>query len=145
MKQLQVNPRSAVQVVEVEMLKRPQLNLPLRHFFAPGVYAREVFIPAGTLVTSKIHKYADLNIMSQGVMDVLIGDQITRVQAPFTIVTPPGTKRIAYAWTDCVWTTVFGTDITDPDEAEDYFSCSSEEEYLIFQEGQCLLSHQPSV
>ncbi len=56
-----------------------------------------------------------------------------RVQAPFTIVSPPGTKRIAFAHEECVWTTILRTDLTDPDEIEEHFVCCTDQEYLEHQ------------
>lgn len=111
----------------------PQLEIPVRHFFSPGVYAREIQIPKGAIVTGKIHKFSQLNILSKGDISVMTEDGIKRVQAPFTIVSPPGTKRIAYAHEDCVWTTIHGTDETDLEKIEDRFIAQDEAEYLDFR------------
>ena len=126
--------REQVNALETEMRRYEQLDLPVKHYFSQGVYARELFIPKGTLLTGKIHKYQQLNIMSQGDLSVLTEDGIKRVQAPFTIVPPPGTKRIAYAHEDTVWTTIHGTDETDVDLIEAHFIAQSEEEYTAFLE-----------
>ncbi|NBR01299.1 MAG: hypothetical protein EBT97_12810, partial [Actinobacteria bacterium] len=48
----------------------PDPDLPLWHAFAPGAYARTIFIPAGTLVVGKIHKHAHLNILIRGRVSV---------------------------------------------------------------------------
>lgn len=126
--------RDKVHIVEAEMLKHEQLELPVKHHFSQGVYARELFIPKGTLLTGKIHKFAQLNIMSQGEMSVLTEDGVKRVKAPFTIVSPPGTKRIAYAHEDTVWTTIHGTDETDLDKIEQTFIADTEADYAAFLE-----------
>lgn len=114
------------------MLKQPQVQLPVKHYFSPGVYARELTIYAGCILTGAVHKYENLNILSSGTMRVLIEGEFRDVSAPFTIVSPPGTKRIAYAVTDCVWTTILGTEETNPDEIERIFVCKTEEEYLAW-------------
>lgn len=126
--------RDKVNAIEVEMLKQEQLELPVTHYFSQGVYARELFIPKGTTLTGKIHKYSQLNIMSKGDMSVLTEDGIVRVQAPFTIISPPGTKRIAYAHEDTVWTTIHGTEETDVHKIEDQFIAQNETEYAAFLE-----------
>lgn len=108
------------------------VEFPTRHYFSPGVYAREITIPAGTALTGKIHKYAQLNILSKGEMSVLTHEGVKRVAAPFTIVSPPGTKRAAIAHTECVWTTIHGTDETDLDKIEAHFIAQDEQEYLEF-------------
>jgi hypothetical protein len=110
----------------------PQLDLPVKHHFSKGVYARELFIPKGTVLTGKIHKHAQLNILSQGEISVLTEDGIKRVKAPFHVVSPAGTKRIAYAHEDCVWTTVHGTEETDLEKIEATFIAQTEQEYLEF-------------
>lgn len=115
---------------EEVMLKMPQIELPVRHFFSPGVYARELSIPAGICLTGAVHKYEQLNILSQGTMRVLTEDGIKEVSAPFTVVSPPGTKRIALALTDCIWTTILGTDETDVTLIERHFVLKTEQEYL---------------
>ena len=107
-------------------------SFPVRHFFSPGVYARELFIPKGYVLTGAIHKYPQLNIMSKGVLDILTDDGWKRVEAPFTVVSPANTKRLAYAHEDTVWTTILGTDETDVDVIRKEFTCDTEEEYRAF-------------
>lgn len=110
------------------------LDLPVKNYFSKDVYARELLIPKGTVLTGKIHKYANLNILSKGDISVLTEDGIKRICAPFTIVSPPGTKRIAYAHEDSIWTTIHGTDETDLEVIEEHFTADSYEEYLKFCE-----------
>lgn len=111
-----------------------QLEIPVKHYFSEGVYAREIFIPAGTLLTGQIHKYLNLNIMSKGDMTILTENGPIRVQAPYTVVSPPGTKRLAYTHADTVWTTIHGTYETDVDEIEKHFITTTFEEYMKFVE-----------
>ncbi len=121
----------------------PQVELPVRHIFSPGVYARELTIYAGCILTGAVHKYEQLNILSSGTMRVLTEEGIKEVSAPFTIVSPPGTKRIALALTDCVWTTILATTETDVHKIEQEFVCKTEEEYLTWHSQYQLLSQQP--
>ncbi len=126
--------RDKVHAIEAEMFKREQLDLPVKHYFSQGVYARELHIPKDTTLTGKIHKYQQLNILSKGDISVLTEDGVVRVQAPFTIVSPPGTKRIAYAHEDCVWTTIHGTHETDLDKIEEHFIAQTDVDYAAFLE-----------
>lgn len=116
------------------MLALPQVELQAVHHFAPGLYARELRIPKGTVLTGAIHKFANLNIMSAGDMTVLTEGGPVRVKAPFTVVSPAGTKRVAYAHEDTVWTTVFASEETDPEKIVDHFTTSSEQEFLAHRE-----------
>ena len=124
-----------IERLQGEMLASGQcIDLPVKHHFSQGVYARELHIPAGATLTGKVHKYANLNILSQGEISVSTEDGIVRVSAPFTIVSPPGTKRVAFAHTDCVWTTIHGTDETDLEKIEAHFVTDSHAGYLEFCE-----------
>jgi quercetin dioxygenase-like cupin family protein len=124
--------RDQVNDIEKQMLSMPQVELPVEHYFSHKVYARELHIPKGTTLTGRIHKFANLNILIQGDMSVLIDGEVKRVTAPYTIVSPPGTKRIAYAHEDCIWTTILGTDETDADVIEELFTAQSDQDYLAF-------------
>jgi len=124
--------RDKIFTLEAMMKKQPQLELKVIDHFSYGVYARELHIPAGTLLTGEIHKLENLNILSEGCISVMTEDGVKRVQAPFTIVSPPGTKRIAFAHTDCVWTTVHGTFEKDIDKIKEFFIATSEQEYLAY-------------
>lgn len=131
---LPVDIRSKIEGMETFMLAQPQVECPVRHYFSQGVYAREITIPAGTILTGKIHKYEQLNILSKGDISVLTDEGVRRVQAPFAIVSPPGTKRIAYAHEESVWTTIHGTDLTDVEKIEEAFIAQTDAEYLSFRE-----------
>jgi hypothetical protein len=84
-----------------------QTELPLKHSFAPGVYAREMEIPAGTLLIGKIHKHRHHNFLMKGSIIVLTETNgVELLQAPLMIVSEEGTQRIGYAVTDTIWTTI---------------------------------------
>lgn len=126
--------RDKVFIAEAHMKQMPDAShlTKLFHYFAPGIYARELHIPAGMTLTGKIHKYPQLNILSKGKISVLTKDGVKEVEAPFTVVSPAGTKRIAYAHTDCVWTTILNTDETDIGKIEKLFTTDDEGEWLEF-------------
>ena len=121
-----VGTRDKVFEIEALMKDMPQLELKVVHYFSKGVYARELHIPAGTVLVGEIHKFRNLNILSCGRIQVSTEDGIIEVEAPFTVVSPAGTKRIARALTDCVWTTIHGTDETDLNSIEKTFIAKSE-------------------
>lgn len=126
------NLRDKVLAAEAYMKLQPQVDIEVKHYFSHGVYAREITIPAGTVLTGEIHKFENLNILSRGEMSVLTESGMQRVSAPFTVVSPPGTKRIAYAHTECVWTTIHGTFITDVEEIKNQFIAADEQAWLEF-------------
>lgn len=119
-------------MAEALMKQMPQQVLKVEHFFSLGVYARCLYIPKNTTLVGKIHKYENLNILMQGKMQVSIEDKIEIVKAPFIVVSPAGTKRIAYTLEDCIWATIHGTDEKNIDKIETHFIAQTEAEYLTF-------------
>ena len=107
--------RDKVDTLEAEMLKLPPVEIPVRHYFATGLYAREITIPAGVVAVGKIHKTQHINLLSKGDVSMVTDAGSVRVQAPYTWVVEPGKKAAAYAHTDTVWTSfcVNPTDETD--------------------------------
>ena len=124
--------RDQVARAEEYMRQFPQVEMPVTHHFAHMTYARELFIPKGSVLTGKIHKYSQFNILLSGELSVLVENEVVRVKAPFRVVSPAGTKRIAYAHEDSVWITVHGTDETDLVKIEEHFIAQSEQEFLEF-------------
>lgn len=108
-----------INAFEAELAQLPQVNLPLNHVFTPGLYVREIFIPKGTLLTSKIHRTEHPFVISKGTISVWTeGEGIVRYQAPHTGVTKPGTRRVLYAHEDVIWSTFHPTHKTDVAEIE---------------------------
>jgi hypothetical protein len=86
---------------------------PLKHTFVDGAYVREIFMPKGTLIVSKIHKITHPYFILKGEVSVLTEDGVERIKAPFSGVTKAGTKRVLYIHEDCTWITVHVTQKTD--------------------------------
>jgi hypothetical protein len=92
---------------------------PLKHTFADGLYIREISVPAGELVITKIHKFSHPVFLLKGDVSVLEETGVKRIKAPYSFITPAGTKRICYVHEDCVWTTVHATKETDLEKIEE--------------------------
>lgn len=93
--------------------------MPIVHRFTPGLYIREIFMPAGTLVVTKIHKTEHPFVISQGRVSVF--DEIHGVQelaAPHCGITLPGTRRALYVHEDTIWTTFHPTELRDIEAIE---------------------------
>ena len=75
---------------------------PLKHKFADGMYVREITVPAGHLVITKIHKFSHPCFIMSGDCSVLTEEGPKRVKAPYYMITPSGTKRIVYVHEDTV-------------------------------------------
>lgn len=134
--------RDRVALIKEKMLAYKQREIPIKHYFSPGVYAREITIPPDTYVAGRIHKFAQLNILSSGEISILGEDGWVHLKAPFTVVSPPGTERFAYAHTECTWTTILHTKETDPDKIEELFTVATDQEYLKFVHDQRLIGEK---
>jgi len=78
----------------------------IQHHFGTGVYGRELFIPAGTTLMSKIHKGKTLNVIALGKITVVCPHRGSNTYtAPFTFVSEPLTKRVVHALEDTLWIT----------------------------------------
>jgi hypothetical protein len=89
-------------------------GFPVRHIFTPGLYVRELTIPAGGICTSEIHRLEHPFVMSSGCL-TLYGEGVEpfTVSAPYQGITMPGTRRIGFAHETTVWTTFHVTNKTD--------------------------------
>lgn len=108
-----------IDVLERSMSDLPQVEITVKHHFADGLYSREMFVPAGVIVTSMIHKKETLGMLTSGEMLVWNdAGEALHIKAPFTVKGKPGTKRVGYAITNSVWSTIHRTDLTDLEEIE---------------------------
>lgn len=76
-----------------------------KHEFCNGLYARTLFLPAFTMATSAIHREECFFILRSGTMLFTTPDGPRQIFPGEMIKTPAGTKRAAFAYTDCVMTT----------------------------------------
>jgi len=113
--------RACVDEAEHAIVRMGDLvELPVKHLFTPGLYVRQIFIPAGILLTSKIHRTTHPFEISQGAISVWSAETGTLFfRAPHLGVTTPGTRRILFAHEDTIWTTFHPTDRTTPEEVEE--------------------------
>ena len=123
-------------IADMEQLAKncDPVEIPLKHHFSKDLYAREITIPKGTFVVGKIHKHQNLNILSKGKLALLSIEGAKIVEAPFTVVSPPGVKRVAYALEECVWTTIHSTSETDLEKIEEEVIAKDYDEVAIFKE-----------
>ncbi len=108
----------AVDKLHRAMRLMPPVDLPVTHRFTPGLYIREIFMPKGSLVISKIHKTEHPYVVSKGSANVWTEEGVQRISAPFTGITKPGTRRVLLITEDCIWTTFHPTVETDVDAIE---------------------------
>lgn len=91
----------------------PPLELKTEHLFSHGTYTRVLHIPAGTVLTGKIHRHSCINIITQGKMRVVTDEGEYDIQAPHHFVSGPGVKKAGYALEDTIWINVHPWNGTD--------------------------------
>lgn len=110
-----------IEQVESHLLDLPQVECPVVHHFGPGIYIREVTLPAGTLAIGHAQRFEHLNIMLTGAVAMVGDDGQTKVlRAPMIFVGKPG-RKLGYVLEACIWQNVYATDERDIDKLESMF------------------------
>ena len=90
----------------------------IRHHFAGqdddhGVYAKELLIDAGMVLSSHSHTYDHLSILSQGIASLRIGQGTRIIVGPEAVVIPKGAEHEMRAITNVVWFCIHATNEGD--------------------------------
>lgn len=109
--------------LERDMLTLEQEDVPTIHRFAPGVYIREVRLPAGRFIIGHKQKTHHLNVMLTGRVTMSEGAELV---APLAFVGGPG-RKAGVIHEDTVWLNVYATDERDIGTLEDLFLDKSDE------------------
>jgi hypothetical protein len=120
--------------IEDRLKLENQAEIPIRHFFAGGLYAREMDAPKDTLIIGKMHKYKQINVISKGDISVLTENGWKRLKAPFTFESPAGVKRAGYTHEDTIWTTFVATEETDIETIDEALTIGSYKQYIEVKE-----------
>ena len=118
MNEIAMAQREKVCRLEKALAEFPPVVFPVRDMFAPGVYLRELTLPANAVAVGAIHKTEHFSIISKGSIRVETDEGLVQFDAPHTFISKPGAKRAVYALTETIWTTVHAnpTDTQDLEE-----------------------------
>ena len=131
--------RSDIDALEASMNDRDDVvradAFELRHFFTNnGMYAREIILPAGSVVIGMIKKDEHISVLSAGFVTELTEAGLQHIKAPYTMVSLAGTKRVVIAHETTVWTTIHLSTETDIDKMVEDITVGSHSDYLKLQE-----------
>lgn len=113
--------REKLFILEATMLKMPQAPSNVRHMFAPGLYIREVTIPADTFAIGHHQKTIHMNVMVKGRVSIVQEDgSIQELKAPQVFIGSPG-RKAGYIHEDMVWLNIYPTSETDIEVLEKTF------------------------
>ncbi|MDZ4290744.1 MAG: hypothetical protein U1C47_02340 [Hydrogenophaga sp.] len=102
-----------VAALESLLLQGPnQIELETLHLIHAGMYARTIFIPAGTVLTGALIDVANICTVC-GDITVTTSDVAKRFTGYHVIPASAGHKRAGFAHADTWWTTLVRTDLKD--------------------------------
>lgn len=84
-----------------------------------GIYAKELFIPAGYVLLGHEHTYDHLSILASGAIALTVGNGTRYVSGPCALTIKAGEKHQVRAITDAVWFCIHPTGETDPTRVDD--------------------------
>ena len=76
------------------------------HFFAKGMYMRELTVPAGIRLVGKIHLHEHFLIVTKGKAEVISEFGRETVEAGHLSISPAGVKRVVVALEDTQFVTI---------------------------------------
>ena len=105
--------RDAVCRLQAHLATLPQIETTPVHYFAPGMYGRELFIPADSIVVGKIHRHQHITMLIKGEATINTDKGMERIAAPYVWISQVDAKRALVTHTDCIFFTVHATNETD--------------------------------
>jgi len=125
--------RDRIERLKQASLLLPQVEVPVQHYFARGICAREMRVPKGVTITGKIHKYSTVDVLLQGsILVVTQTGELQKLEAPLVIESAPGMSKAGYVLEDLRWITFHGTHETDIDKMVAEQVVNTYEQYLTF-------------
>lgn len=125
--------RNAILDYEEFAKTQVQLDIPVIHRIHGGMYAREITIPKGTILTGQIYKFDHLDIMISG--DITVSTDTgerKRLQGYNCFEGLSGKKRAGYAHEDTTWITVHPVTGPDGDTIQDHITVDTFDELNEF-------------
>lgn len=133
--------RDKIHIMEQVLVNHPDAIMvgsknepPVTHEFTDGMYTRTIKIPAGMILTGKIHKHDHPNFLMKGKVKVYTEHKgLEILEAPKIMMSKAGTKRVVVTLEDTVWSTVHAnpTNTKDLDELENNIIASSYEQIEV--------------
>jgi len=128
----ELSPLQQVEAIEQWIKDQPiQLEIETNHYFAGGIYEREIIVPSGALITGKIHLTEHLAKLVKGTMSIYSDGGTKTITGPVTFVSQAGVKRLGYAHDECVFSTFHNVgEVTDVEAITKMLVIDSSKELL---------------
>lgn len=138
--------RAKIMALEAAMMdmKEHQIEIKTTHYFAPGIYMRQMFMPKGTTLTGKIHKTEHMCVLSMGEVSVYTDQGMKQLKASSVVHSMPGMKRVLYAHEDSIWINVHHnpTNERDLDKIDSIFVADTYEEFQLSHDSKTLIGER---
>jgi len=110
--------KDAIGELKMVMETLPAVSCPLKHDFTPGMYIREITMPAGTCVISKQHLTTHPYVILEGVLAVYNTEDhfLGYLYPGIRGVTKPGTVRLLKIIETTRWVTFHALDFITGEE-----------------------------
>lgn len=106
-----------VNALQDELLKHPQIELPVSHLIHGQMYARTIIVPAGTIVVGTLTNLDNICIVN-GDITVTTDEGVVRLTGYHILPASKGYKRVGLAHAETVWTTIIHTNGKTVEEIE---------------------------
>jgi hypothetical protein len=129
-------PKSAAKWFEIDKVEKYLSTLPTRVMGdlyeegTPGLYTRQLTIPAETLITSSVHKTCHPFIITKGVVTVYNAFDNSQIlyKSGDRGITYPGARRVLYVHEETEWITFHSTNRI----GNDFIGLDKQEQQAIF-------------
>jgi hypothetical protein len=98
-------PEQLAQLARV-LAAAPQIDVPVEHYFAPGVYVRKCTIQADAYVIGKKHRHRHPTMLVRGEATINTDAGMVRISAPHIWISQEGAQRALYTHSECEFVTV---------------------------------------
>jgi hypothetical protein len=136
--ELSVPVNDQIESLEKELLNLPQVECPLKHNFAPGVYMREITMPSGSFIIGHEHLTEHFNVVLTGKARVMIDGVIEDLVAPCYFISKPNVRKVLFILEEMKFATIHPTDETSVEVLESTLVRKSNS-FIKFEEAKALL------
>lgn len=98
---IEISPETArwnarIEAALPELRALPQIEMPVRHHFAHGIYAREGTLIAENIYVGKAHRHQNITVFISGRASLVMDGKIQEIVAPCIVRSEPGVMKILY-------------------------------------------------
>ena len=107
-----------------------EVETPLRHYHTADLYCRRIVVPAGSVFTTRVHRFDHISIALRGHISFVNEHGVRQdIIAPDIFVTKAGTHRVVYVHEEVEFATVHHCEEQDDDRVEDALGYKTMKEY----------------